>query len=59
MPEPTRKEREKAAYQLRQAERNARKITDYRALRRANALYKHARMVYETDRDVAGEFSDE
>ena len=55
----TRKEREKAAYAEREATRRAEQKQQTRQLRRADSLYRHARMVYDSDRDVAGEFSAE
>ena len=47
-----------AAKQAERAEQQKAAKQD-RAYRRANALEQHARLVYDTDRDIAGEFSAE
>ena len=52
------KERMRAKFAAKQAERAAQQKAG-RASRRYDALQRHARMVYDTDRDVAGEFSAE
>lgn len=52
-------EEKKAAYRAKEAAKGAEREKNRRQLRRANALDRHARMVYDTDRDIAGEFSAE
>ena len=48
----TRKEREKAAFQARESERRGASVTQRKEYRRENRLYRHARMVDDTDRDI-------
>jgi hypothetical protein len=48
----------KAAYKAKEAAKHGDAKAE-RRLRRANALDRHARMVYDTDRDIGGEFSAE